>query len=45
MTSVSKHVHIDELEDMVHSYNNTHHSTIKMRPTNLKINTGIDSRK
>ena len=28
MTSVSKNVYIDKLDDIVHKYNNTYHSTI-----------------
>ena len=30
MTSVSKKVYIDKLDDIVCEYNNTHHRTIKM---------------
>ena len=29
MTSGSKNVYIDKLDDLVNKYNNTHHSTIK----------------
>ena len=29
MTSVSKNVYIDKLDDIVNKYNNTYHSTIK----------------
>ena len=29
MTSVSKNVYIDKLDDKVNKYNNTYHSTIK----------------
>ena len=36
MTSVSKNVYIDKLDDIVKRYNNTYHSTIKMKPTDLK---------
>ena len=32
MTSVSKNVCIDKLDDIVHEYNNTYHRTIKMKP-------------
>ena len=32
MTSVSKNVNIDKLDDIVNKYNNTYHSTIKMKP-------------
>ena len=31
MTSVSKNVYIDKLDDIVNKYNNTYHSTIKMK--------------
>ena len=44
-TSVSKNVYIDKLDDIVNKYNNTHHSTIKMRPVDVKSNTYIDSSK
>ena len=30
---------IDELDDIVNKYNNTYHSTIKMRPVNVKSGT------
>ena len=30
MTSLSKTVYIDKLDDIVNKYNNTYHSTIKM---------------
>ena len=32
MTSVSKNVYIDKLDDIVNEYNNTYHRTIKMKP-------------
>ena len=32
MTSVSKNVYIDKLDDLVKKYNNTFHSTTKMTP-------------
>ena len=32
MTSVSKNVYIDKLDDTVNKYNNKFHSTIKMKP-------------
>ena len=38
MTSVSKYVHIDKLDDIVNKYNNTY-STIKMKPVDVKSNT------
>ena len=42
MTSVSKNVYINKLDDMVHEYNNTYHGTIKMKPADVKDNTYID---
>ena len=45
MTSVSKNVYIDKLDDIVTKYNNTHHSTIKMKPVIVKSSTYIDSSK
>ena len=32
MTSISKNVYIDKLDDIVYEYNNTCHTTIKMKP-------------
>ena len=31
MISVSKNVYIDKLDDIVNKYNNTYHSTIKIK--------------
>ena len=45
MTLVSKNVYIDELDDIVSEYNNTHHRTIKMKPVDVKDNTYIDFKK
>ena len=45
MTSVSKNVYIDKLDDIVNKYNNTYHSTIKVKPVDVKSNTYIDSSK
>ena len=45
MTAVSKTVYIDKLDNIVNKYNNTYHSTIKMKPTDAKSNTSIDSSK
>ena len=39
MTSISKNVYIDKLDDIVDKYNNTYHTTIKMKPTDVKDNT------
>ena len=42
MTSISKNVYIDKLNDIVNEYNNTYHSTIKMKPIDVKYNTYIN---
>ena len=42
MTSMSKNVCIDKLDDIVHKYNNKKHKTIKMKPIDVKGNTFID---
>ena len=36
MTSISKKVYIDKLDDIVNKYNNTYHSTIETKPVNGK---------
>ena len=38
MTSISKNVYIDKLDDIVDEYNNTYHTTIKMKPIDVKDN-------
>ena len=43
MTSISKNVYIDKLDDIVDKYNSTYHTTIKMRP--IDINTYINTAK
>ena len=43
MTSISKNVYIDKLDDIVNEYNNTYHKIIKMKPADVKDNTFIDS--
>ena len=45
MTSISKDVHIDKLDDIVIEYNSIYHTTIKMRPVDVKSSTCIDSKK
>ena len=45
MTSVSKNVYIDKLDDIVNECNNTYHRTIKMKPADVKDNTYIDFKK
>ena len=42
MTTISKNVYIDKLDDTVNEYNNTYHRTIKMKPVDVKDNTYID---
>ena len=36
MTSVSKNVYIHKIGDIVNKYSNTYHSTIKMKPVDVK---------
>ena len=43
MTSISKNVYIDKLGDIVNEYNNTYHTTIKMKPIDVKDNTYINT--
>ena len=45
MTSISKNVYINKLDDIVNEYNNTYHRTIKMKPVDVKDNTYIDFKK
>ena len=45
MTSISKNVSIDKLNDIVNKYNNTYHRTIKMKPVDTKSSTYINSSK
>ena len=45
MTSISKNVYIDKLDDVVNEYNNTYHRTITMKPVDVKDNTYIDFEK
>ena len=45
MTLVSKNVYIDDLDDIVHEYNNTYHRTINMKPVDVKDNTYFDFEK
>ena len=42
MTSISKNVHVDKLDDMVNENSNTYHRTIKMKPIDVKDNTYIN---
>ena len=45
MTSVSKNVYIDKLDDIVNEYNNTYHTTIKMKPIDVKDNAYVNTDK
>ena len=45
MNSVSKNVYIDKVDDIDNKYNNTYHSTIKMKLVDVKSSTYIDSSK
>ena len=45
MTSISKNIYIDKLDDIVNEYNNTYHRTIKMKRIDVKNNTYIDFKK
>ena len=42
MTSISKNVYIDKLDDVVNEYNNAVHRTTKMKAIDVKDNTYID---
>ena len=42
MTSISKNMYIDKLDDIVNEYNNTKHRTTKIKPIDVKDNTYID---
>ena len=43
MTSISKYLYVDKLDDIVNKYNNTYHSTIKMKPVVVTSSRYIDS--
>ena len=45
MTSVSKNVYIDKLDDIIDKYNDKYHSTIKMKAVEVKSNTYLDCSK
>ena len=42
MTLISKNMYIDKLNDTVNEYNNTYHTTIKMKPIDVQDSTYID---
>ena len=45
MRTISKNVYIDKLDDIVKEYNNTYHTSIEMKPADVKDNTYIDFKK
>ena len=45
MTTISKNVYIDKLDDIVNKRNNKYHAAIKMKPVDIKSSTYINSRK
>ena len=45
MTSVSKNVYIQKLDDIVNKYSNTYHSEMKMKLVDVKSDTYIDFNK
>ena len=45
VTSVSKKMHADQLDDTVNKYSNTCHNTIKMKLVDVKSSTYTDSNK
>ena len=45
MTSISKNVYIDKLDDIVNKYNNTYHRATKMNPVNVNPSICINSSK
>ena len=45
MTSISKNVYIDILDDIVNKYNNTYNNTNEMRSVDVKSSTYIGSSK
>ena len=45
LTSISKDLYIDKLNDILNEYNNTCHRTIKIKPVDVKDNTSINSSK
>ena len=45
MTLISKNVYTNKLDDIVNEYNITYHTTVKMKPVDVKDNTNIDFKK
>ena len=42
LTSISKNVYIDKIDNIVNKYNNTYHSTTKIKPVDVMSSTYID---
>ena len=42
LTSVSKNVYIDKIDNIVNKYNNTYHSTTKIKPVDVMSSTYLD---
>ena len=42
MSSVSKNVYIDKLDDILNKYSDTYHCTINMNPADVKSSTCIN---
>ena len=45
MTAISKNMYVDKLDYIVKEYNNKYHTSIKMKPLDVKDNTYIDFKK
>ena len=45
MTSISKNMYIDKLDDIINKYNNTYHGIIKVKPVDIKSSTYFDFNK
>ena len=45
MIAISKNVYIDKLDGIVKEYNNTYHTSIKMKPVDVTDNKYIDFKK
>ena len=45
MTAISKNMYIDKLDDLLKEYNNKYHTSIRMKPVDVKDNTYIDFKK
>ena len=42
MTSVTKNMYIDKLDNIVNKYNNTYHNTVEMKPDDVKSHAYLD---